>query len=80
MSDSFKEALNRNIDKEVRNMKHYNNDEIIEYESSKLEKKLKQEASYISPENKEKLEQSLQNLNELNLTEEQQAELNALYE
>jgi hypothetical protein len=74
MVDSFKEALNRNIDIERRNMYQYSKDEIIENESSILEKKL-EEASYISPENKKKLEQSLQNLKELNLTEEQQAEL-----
>ena len=80
MVDSFKEALSRNIDKERRNMYQYGKDEIIENESSILEKKLEEEASYISPENKKKLEQSLQNLKELNLTEEQQAELDSLYE
>ena len=80
MVDSFKEALSRNIDKERRNMYQYGKDEIIENESSILEKKLEEEASYISPENKKKLEQSLQNLEELNLTEEQQAELDSLYE
>jgi len=80
MVDSFKEALNRNIDIEIRDMKQYDKNEIIEHESSKLEKKLEEEVSYISPKNKEKLKQSLQNLKELNLTEEQQAELDSLYE
>ena len=54
MVDSFKEALNRNIDMKRRNMYQYNKDEIIVDESSKLEKKL-EEASYVRPETRENL-------------------------
>ena len=80
MVDSFKEALNRNIDIERRNMYQYSKDEIIENESSILEKKLEEEASYVRPETREEFEASLENPQELILTEEQQAKLDSLYE
>ena len=79
MVDSYKEALNRNIDIERRNMYQYSKDEIIENESSILEKKL-EEASYVRPETREEFEASLENPQELILTEEQQAKLDSLYE
>lgn len=79
MLDSFNEALNRNIDMKRRNMYQYNKDEIIVDESSKLEKKL-EKASYIRPETKEKFKALLEKPQELNLTNEQHAKLDSLYE
>lgn len=78
MVDSFKDNLNAQLDQQRRKMK--NADEIIEHESSKLEKKLEEEASYVRPETREKFEASLENPQELNLTEEQQEKLDSLYE
>ena len=78
MLDSFKEALNRNINMKRRNMYQYNKDEIIVDESLKLEKKL-EKASYIRPETRERFKASLEKPQELNLTNEQHAKLDSLY-
>ena len=78
MVDSFKEALNRNIDIERRNMYQYSKDEIIENESSILEKKL-EEASYVRPETKKIVDEAFARLSTLKLTEEEKAYTNKAF-
>lgn len=79
MVDSFKEALNRNIDIDIRDMKQYDKGEIIESESSKLDKKLEEAASYVRPETKKIVDDAFERLNTLKLTEEEKAYINKIF-